>query len=308
MQPVYITDPAWWTTFQHLVAPLPDEWLPGLLLRCDVVNSWESGTTFFDLLRPIRPRPYKLWTHTPDLTVLSSFDLSPLAQLLALPMDTLLATTYEVELARIFDLPYGLSVHLAPSFTFHLCPECIKLDRRLKRVLLLPQILCCSEHEVILVKKCQCGMPLRLFSARSLPFTCHACGLDWAELPRVPADQEYVLKVKKHLLHYKFFFSKGTRTQLEKALLLINEKLMKLYGNEYIPANRRFLVGPPDLGEISLGALVSTLVSFDLLPQDIQEYAGALQSGTLKWRRFYFSSVMKIFAASLHMEDPETSS
>jgi hypothetical protein len=46
MQPVYITDPAWRTTFQHLVAPLPNEWLLGLLLRCDEVNDWNSGTTF----------------------------------------------------------------------------------------------------------------------------------------------------------------------------------------------------------------------------------------------------------------------
>src|ERR1700730_8706215 len=100
MQPVYITDPAWQTTFPRLVAPLPEEWLPGLLLRCDEVNRWGSGTTFFDLLRSIRPRPRKLRTHTPNLTVLSSFDPDSLAQLLALSRDILLATTYEVELAR----------------------------------------------------------------------------------------------------------------------------------------------------------------------------------------------------------------
>ena len=45
MQPVSITDPAWRTTFPLVVAPLAEEWLAGLLLRCDEVNRWDSGTT-----------------------------------------------------------------------------------------------------------------------------------------------------------------------------------------------------------------------------------------------------------------------
>ena len=272
MQPVYITDPVWRTTFPHLVAPLPDEWLPGLLLRCDEVNSWESGTTFFDLLRLIGAQSTKLWTHTPNLIVLSSFDLNPLAQLLALPGGMLLATTYEVELTRIFDLPHGLSTKLAREYVFHICPECIKRDRRLKRALVLPQILCCPEHEVILVNKCRCGASLQIFSAQSRPFTCGTCGLDWADLPRMPVDAGYVLWVKKHLLHYKFFFSKGTRTLLERSVLLIKERLSQVDGYEDFLPRKWFSRGFPDLKQISLGDLVSALVKVNLSPQDIQEY------------------------------------
>jgi len=51
MEPIYISDPAWQTTFPHLVAPLDDEWLAGLLLRCDEVNGWDSGETVSSLLR-----------------------------------------------------------------------------------------------------------------------------------------------------------------------------------------------------------------------------------------------------------------
>jgi hypothetical protein len=43
MQPVLLDDPAWQTTFPHRVTPLHEEWLAGLLLRCDEVNHWASG-------------------------------------------------------------------------------------------------------------------------------------------------------------------------------------------------------------------------------------------------------------------------
>jgi hypothetical protein len=51
MQTIYISDPEWQETFPHRVAPLPDEWLPGLLLRCDEVNDWDSGKTLMHLRR-----------------------------------------------------------------------------------------------------------------------------------------------------------------------------------------------------------------------------------------------------------------
>ena len=51
MQTLSLGDPHWFTTFPRRVAPLPDEWLAGLLLRCDETNHWESGETFRYLLR-----------------------------------------------------------------------------------------------------------------------------------------------------------------------------------------------------------------------------------------------------------------
>lgn len=38
-------DPRWSTTLPHRVQPVPDEWLVGLVLRCDLVNGWAAGTT-----------------------------------------------------------------------------------------------------------------------------------------------------------------------------------------------------------------------------------------------------------------------
>ena len=46
MQPLSLGDPDWFATFPHRVSPIADEWLPGLLLRCDEANDWTSGTTF----------------------------------------------------------------------------------------------------------------------------------------------------------------------------------------------------------------------------------------------------------------------
>jgi hypothetical protein len=45
MARIHLTDPAWQTTFPFLVEPREHEWLTGLLLHCDEVNHWGSGTT-----------------------------------------------------------------------------------------------------------------------------------------------------------------------------------------------------------------------------------------------------------------------
>src|SRR5437763_6173930 len=99
MYPIHPDDPAWLTTFQHLVEPKHDEWLPGLLLRCDKVNGWESGTTLAELLRS--SGRYFL-NGKPSWTVVPTSALEWLSQVLALPMNALLATTYQSELARLY--------------------------------------------------------------------------------------------------------------------------------------------------------------------------------------------------------------
>ncbi len=60
MQSIHIYESAWLTPFPHLVAPLHDEWFPGLLLRCDEVNRWSSGTTKAHLLHSISSYPTHL--------------------------------------------------------------------------------------------------------------------------------------------------------------------------------------------------------------------------------------------------------
>jgi hypothetical protein len=105
MQSIPISDPAWLTTFPHRVAPLPDEWLAGLLLRSDEVNHWESRTTLTHLLAPGPEKFHRCWrTETPNLIVIqsSALHLDSLAQLLALPTNMLIATTYHMELARLY--------------------------------------------------------------------------------------------------------------------------------------------------------------------------------------------------------------
>jgi hypothetical protein len=52
MHRIQIADPTWHTTFPFRIAPLPNEGLAGLLLRCDETNSWGSGTTLGHVLRP----------------------------------------------------------------------------------------------------------------------------------------------------------------------------------------------------------------------------------------------------------------
>ena len=220
MQPVYITDPAWWTTFQHLVGPLPDEWLPGLLLRCDEVNNWEAGTTLALFKRSIR------WNgHAGSaLTVPSGLDLSFLAERLALSTDDLLSMTYHHEIARCYSTPQPHFEQLCTFYEDSLCPECLAQNRKIQRQFMLPHITCCPEHHLVLLEMCNCGYKPHLFSGRQ-PFTCFSCGLDWARLPRRQAEPGRILYERRVLSYYEFFFLQGTIEILEKALQLVTYRL-----------------------------------------------------------------------------------
>src|SRR5437764_9019919 len=207
MQAIALGHPAWSSTIPHPVTPLPDEWLAGVLLRCDEANAWRSGTTFRYVLRS---------THHPGfgpgspLVVVPSSLLDCLAQLLQVPQQFLLATTYQAELLRLY--PHRGSYREARrltgtqkatwvfprtatgkgkqvptnTFGFHVCPACLAQHRLLGRTLVLPHLKYCPFHQIAFQTHCQCGCALLLFHQEMLPFTCYMCGLDWKYLPQIP--------------------------------------------------------------------------------------------------------------------------
>jgi hypothetical protein len=54
MHKIHISDPAWRTTFPHVVAPLPNEWIAGVLLRC--------GANFVSVLGLSTSLTIRLWS------------------------------------------------------------------------------------------------------------------------------------------------------------------------------------------------------------------------------------------------------
>lgn len=224
MQPIASDHARWFTTFPHLVTPRDDEWLPGMLLRCDENNHWESKTTLFHLLCDGPEKFHRCWrTETPNLSVISphSLNLSLLVQLLPMSEQTLLATTYHMELARLYGTPHPSPRLLNPSFLFHVCPQCLLEARLLRRSLLLPNITLCTQHHTILTKQCQCGTLLQLFSRQTQPFTCSTCGMSWAELPQLEASSSQIVLEQKLLAWYKFFFSQGNPPIIRSACQLM---------------------------------------------------------------------------------------
>lgn len=280
MHSIHLDDPTWLTTLPHLVEPNHDEWLPGLLLRCDEVNGWNSGTTIADLLRS---------SGKDFLRVKSNWIVSPLyvlellSQVLTVPLNILVDTTYQSELAHLYDTSSPHPTFLTRSFSFHLCPDCIGEKHLLRRILVLPSITCCPFHQVQLVRMCQCGTMLQLFHRQVLPFTCHNCGLDWAKLPRLAARPERMKIEQKLLLHYAFFFTEGTPILLAKALQLAREsvKRRKTPLVKCLDGSTRY-VECYEGKRVSLGLLVELLVSLELSPQDIKSYEGSLPWWSLK--------------------------
>ncbi len=275
MHSISLDDPAWQTTFPHRVAPLPDEWLPGLLLRCDEANHWGSRTTLTHLLRPGPEKFHRCWrTETSNLALIvrRALNLDYLAQLLALPKSALLATTYYAELDRL----YGYQVtrlfprHLNPSFSFHLCPACVAEARLLRRTLTLAQVTLCPQHQVALLEQCNCGTPLRLFHRQARPFTCHTCGLDWGDLPRIEAAPSRLVLEQKLLSWYVFFFSQGTSMLVWRAIQLINGVPVEKQENQMDSLEKwsKFL-SAFSREPLPLGILVAWLVERDLSPHDL---------------------------------------
>ena len=185
MQTIHIHEAAWSTTFPNIVSPLKDEWFPGLLLRCDFVNDWSSGTTLAHLIHSVNSYPLR---GKPNWIVVPAIILELLAQLLAIPTRKLVATTFKEELACLYITSSPHSTYLNRSFLFHICPDCIAEKRLLYRIFALPNITCCPFHKIQLVKSCQCGETLQIFHKQAPPFICKRCSSDWNILPRVSAD------------------------------------------------------------------------------------------------------------------------
>ncbi len=231
--------------------PLTDEWLPGLLLRCDEVNHWESRTTLTILLAPGPEKFHRCWrTENPYLVLIQPFslNLAYLAQRLSVPTTTLLATTYQRELLRLYSSEKPHPRLLGASFTFHLCPVCLSEARLLRRLLALPSITHCPVHQVKLLSQCPCGTSLLLFRASTRPFTCER---DWANLPQIKVDRSPMIREQKMLTWYEFFFSRETPSILRSALQLMTGSTRK---------------------RMPLSELVTLLVERDRSPQSILDW------------------------------------
>ena len=289
MKEIVFDASAWQTTFPHRVAPLPDEWLPGLLLRCDKANHWESGTTFRALLHS---------THHPgfgpgsSLIVIPSSILEYLAPLLMVSASCLLATTYGLELARLYSTSAPHSEHLLgprrgtnvrlflekgvgrqaiiTMFGFHICPLCMVQARLLRRTVMLPYLKSCPVHHIAFHTHCTCGWPLILFSRGKQPFLCFACGLDWARLPHIQLPPDQATLERDLWALYEFFLLKGTSSLKASALRLAIPRMREHEPFELKLAGRRVKrVTTRTLDRLSLRYLVDILVSVGISLNDI---------------------------------------
>ena len=253
--PITIDDPAWATTFPHIIEPRKDEWLAGLLLRCDEINDFGSGGTLGYLLDVSLTRRL-----TKGFGLIQRIHLEKLARALALPLDAIIATTYQAELTRLTEAtsqPWQLSS--SPAL-FHICPLCVAEGRLLNRLHTLPGITHCPQHQVVLVRTCQCGETLRPFDRYTLPFTC-ICGRDWANLPKEHAGRERIETEGKRLAYYQFFLP----ADLPASIASVLQRIADVQG---VPGRRRH--SRHDSAIPSLELLVGRLLELGLSPDDFR--------------------------------------
>jgi TniQ len=288
MAHVSFSDPTWKTTFPFLIEPMTDEWLVGFLLRCDEANHWESGTTLTYICRRNEKTVNSVWTFIAP----PGFPFDELADALAVSDEVLIATTSQAELARIYGVADPHSLFLQTSFSFRLCPVCVAERRLLARTLVLPHVTLCPRHQIALATTCPCGTALRPFHKQAPPFRCFKCGLDWAELPKIQADQTRMQIEAQLLSYYQFFWTSGTPDVLASALQLVYDSVVEK-GEIRAPLSDR-IAWPEASGRSyrrtsSRGYVVHLLWQLNLTPGDILVYAGPLPWRSMKWLTFQCS-------------------
>jgi TniQ len=276
MEMVTFQDPAWHMTFPHRVGPRSEEWLAGLVLRCDEANHWPSGTTVTYLLHEL----YQQASAIKRLNIITPalIHLEGLSQVLAISVSTLLTTTYSQEMDRLSSTGLRMLIQRNHAFQLSLCPQCLSERGTLTRSLLLPHITACLQHRLVLQHTCPCGAALRLFSYQARPFACFTCGLDWSELPCVNADPESLLREQHLLSCYDFFFAHGTPSLVRNVLTLLAEYDQK--PSSSTPTSYMGSLGPKvPRGRLVLGDVAFSMVHLGITPQEILTRSGHVTEG-----------------------------
>jgi len=266
-----LADIRWFQTFPLVVSPRADEWVAGLLLRCDEANLWESGGTLTHVLQTARKTDQKKDANLilPALRVIGQ-----LAECLALPMEQVLATTFYTELARCYGTASPHAAQLNRVLPLRICPSCVRSARLLMRSLVLTHLHFCPSHQVAFVSSCQCGSRLKLFDASASPFVCSECKTDWGSLPRLLARPDQMRQEQKAWSFYGFFLKQGTPQVLARTVQYIRYKMKeeKIRQTKLLDGTAMRLEHY-ELRRHSLSYLVNVLVSLGI---DLSEIAGGL--------------------------------
>jgi hypothetical protein len=194
--------------FPHVVAPLPGEWLPGLLLRCDLVNEWASGTTARLIADGATATRF---SHVSQFILPTVLRLDQLATSLGVWVVRVYQTTYRKELRQFAGTQQPQINQFGQPVPFGICPACIAEQSILLRTLALPYLTTCLVHGLQIQRTCTCGAALAPFH-EATPFCCDGCGMSWSELPHLPGTTEEVRR--DHFLGelYDLIWRKGSPT------------------------------------------------------------------------------------------------
>jgi hypothetical protein len=258
-----LEDSKWLSTFPHLVTPLPGEWLPGLLLRCDEENGWSSGTTALLVSNHLQRRRL----NAVDYVVAEHLNLIQLAEFLDLPSSALLDTTFRPALQRLYGRIHPLGLDLGLRLRPRICPACLDDARLFHFSLALPLVEHCPLHNLVFQRKCSCARPLKLFFPKTNPFTCPECRQDWSKLARISVSSSQRERETRYISFYTYFLTQESLGAIKRAYYLIEEErtLTFLLSPQRLSEPRR----APSFVETVLEVLVMKLVNYGFSVRDI---------------------------------------
>ena len=276
---------SWYSTFPELVLLRKNEWLPGVLLRCDDANRWPPGTVarygfvpssgLGTLNRPVL------------FLVATTFDLKLLADVMAYSLAALNQTTYRPELSRLYGTSTPNARLFGPVSPFHCCPLCIRAARYLSRELLVPWVQHCHYHRVQSRYRCDCGARLRPFPKHAVEsFACPSCGTPWSDLAALEVSDEATYAEEHARMElYRTLLDEGSPAALHRIQHQIRKKLSDA-GLSHVPLGNGALASNNHFGSerVSLAVLVAGLVSLHLDAGYLRDVFSSRQSTPREWQ------------------------
>lgn len=182
-------DREWRRSLPRITAVRRGEALSSVLLRLEELNHLPAGALV------ARLRTYGSGAIEPKMLTGTCIDLDLLCEDAGdLPLEEVVATT----LRSALDWQFSRGVARGPSLYHQIhvvCPACAAARVFLLSAVAVP-IRACPRHGLSLRSRCTCGARFDIFG-RQRPFTCQACGRDYAALPRAFALPSLIVTARR---------------------------------------------------------------------------------------------------------------
>ena len=254
---------------EHLLVktePRPGEGLAGAVLWADRENRFDAGTVLAMSSRHETGTAVAADRYPGFQYLGTSLDLPLLAAILRWTLDAVRALTLLDPLRRIYG-PDVSARSMGRPGPLAICPRCVGEQHLLLRSHGFNGVTVCPVHGCLLVIRCNCGAPLRLFGTDQDPFTCWrgACQTPWQDLPVEEAPAPLALEQQRYVQTLEGILEFGDARLFEAVRYAAKERRWTLpSGGEFDVRERPW--------PRTLSGIAARLAELDIRPDRVRLY------------------------------------